>query len=401
MDKTAGRWGYDAAVYSPVTREGEVELARRFEEGEFLILEALLVSGIDARAVLLGGETDIDDREDRDDIDDSEGQRGLTPHRFEAVSAYVACLEHVKCSDLPRAERRRLLRPLISHWDLTRKLLKAWRERRIAGEASIADARLRVGIAMSEGARQELLLANLPIVARNAKKFLGRGLAFHDLMQEGYIGLMRAIEKFDYRLGHRFVVYAAWWIRATMWKALADAKEIRIPLHVVEMRRKIQLERSRLTERDGTGPDAALIATHLGITKETLSRIADVVKQPVSLEQPREAGDRQGLPIGATIADTSLPPPDEVAAINEISKRAMQMLDRLKPREQEMIRLRFGIGTARDHTLQEVGDRFGLSRERVRQIERAALKKLRIACEEATEGTGRAKAFSTDERLTS
>ena len=369
-------------VRAPLTREGEVELARQFEKGETLILEALVSSGIDARAALLGALSETE----RSDTTEPQPSLELTPRRLEVVTWYVEQLERAEREALSRGERKRVLRHLVQHRDLARKLLAAFRELAVSGKIPHrTDPRIRLGLSLSDAAREELIRANIGIVTRVARKYLGRGLSLQDLMQEGYIGLLRAIEKFDYRRGHRFVTYAAWWIRSLITRALENtSREIRVPSYVVAMHRKVSISRDRLIESQGDSPEDEVLARFLEISEEDVDRYANIIRQPLSLELPRNRGGEGDRTLGGTVADNQSPLPDEIAADREMAGRLRQMLKRLKPREQEMIRLRFGIGKSRDHTLQEVGDRFGLSRERVRQIERAALKKLRQACERGT-----------------
>ncbi len=379
MDRALDFAIHGLPVYTPLTREGEVELARRFEQGEILVLDGILATGIDARAVLIGERSEQGDSNAKD----AALSPVLTPHRLEVVTEYVVQIERARREGISRKERAALLRPLVPHRSLTRRLLEAKRASERSREMPRwLDPRVRLGLARSEAAREGLLRANLGIVTRISRKYLGRGLSLQDLMQEGTIGLMRAIEKFDYRLGHRFVTYAAWWIRSVITRALADTSmEIRVPSYVVEMQRKMSIARGRLTEVSGDYPAETALARYLEVPEESLDRFSNVVKQPISLELPRDRGGDSDRTLGSIVADSESPLPDEIVASGEIADRVVRMLDTLRPREKELIRLRFGIGDGRDHTLQELGDRFGLSRERVRQIEVAALKKLKRAYE--------------------
>jgi RNA polymerase primary sigma factor len=361
-----------------MTREGEVELARQIERGETILLEALVDSGMDARAALLG---DASAPDEEDASGEGAPAARLTPGRFEAAKRYVEQFEQASAEGLSQTERQNLLRPLVQRRELTRRLLAA-----SPGLAvNRPDGRIRLGIALSDAGRDELIRANLGIVIRIARKYVGRGLSLHDLIQEGNIGLMRAIDKFDFRRGHRFVTYAAWWVRSTMTRALADtAREIRVPSYVVEMQRRLAAAKERLTEIRGDVPEDEELARYLDISEESVSRFSSIVKEPMSLDVSRDQGDDgNDRTLGSLLADTETPMPEEIVANNEMTVQVLRMLKRLKPREREMIRLRFGIGKKRDYTLQEVGSRFGLSRERVRQIERAVLGKLRQEYERA------------------
>jgi RNA polymerase primary sigma factor len=342
-----------------------------------LILEGLVSSGIDARTVLLGIRPDPDNS-----TTTFPSSEELTPHRLEVVTRYVEQIERVEQEALFGRARKEVLRSLVQHRDLTRTLLAALKKLIVSGESRLKiDPRIRIGLAESEAAREELLLSNVGIVIRIARGYMGRGLSLDDLRQEGYIGLMRAIEKFDFRLGFRFVTYAAWWIRSYIARALDDtALEIRVPSYAILMQRKVRVAGDLLFEVSGDYPADEILARYLGIPEESVEVFSNVVKQPLSLELSRDRGRNNDNTLASTVADTQSPLPDEIVADGETAGRIEKLLKKLRPREQEMIRLRFGIGKNRDHTLQEVGDRFGLSRERVRQIEQEALNKLRYAC---------------------
>ena len=373
MATSAELSGHGRRRSGPITREGEVELARRFERGEILVLEAIVASGLDIRAALLSDTVS----EETETVPHST----LTPGRREIVSAYVDRLEAMSQNTYSRRERIPALRPLIEHRELTRSLVSSVIRAKTRGEPKVRlDPRLRVGLAWSDAARDELVRSNHGIVAHISRKFLRRGLSEQDLMQEGYIGLLRAIDKFDYRLGHRFFVYAAWWIRSRITRAIAyNGMTIRVPSHVLETQRKLKVAKRALHIGDGSIDDEQRLARFLDISEERVHECLNVVSQPMSFEMKRDPVGDSDLTIGGAIADTNARPPDDVVADKEAAYRVLSLMTKLKPREQEILRLRFGIGTNQDHTLQELGDRYGVSRERARQIERAALEKLKTA----------------------
>lgn len=223
-------------------------------------------------------------------------------------------------------------------------------------------------------ARAEMIRANLRLVVSIAKEYMNKGLSFLDLLQEGNLGLMRAIEKYDYRRGYKFGTYASWWIRQSITRALSDKpRTIRIPSHLSEMRRKISKSFHEFVKTQGREPDPEEIFSDMGINPASAQRILDLIKQPISLETPVgedskledfiEDGESTGLEVLIECIDQA--------------RNAHHLLSLLRPREREILRLRFGIGEPTSYTLREVGQRFGISRERVRQIERKALKQLR------------------------
>ncbi len=236
-------------------------------------------------------------------------------------------------------------------------------------EIGSAEAQVREG-------KQHLIQANLRLVVSIAKKHTNRGLPLLDLVQEGNIGLMRAVDKFEYQRGFKFSTYATWWIRQAMTRAIADqARTIRIPVHMVETINKLVRISRELVQETGREPTAAELAARVELPVDKVQKVLKVVKQPVSLETP--IGEEEDSTLGDFIEDPHMPqPPDAVMSVR-LKDQTERALASLTPREEKVLRLRFGVGETRDLTLEEVGQQFAVTRERIRQIEAKALRKLR------------------------
>lgn len=348
------------------------------------ILIALVAAGVkiyeDKDDIPEPGGHDLSDEEDDEDIgfefstltdltddDHSFDLSGISSD--DTVGLYLKEMAQVPL--LTTEEEVELARRLEEGYRAAEKLEKA------NGNLS-AEQREQLRLIVSDGlaAREHLIKANTRLVVSIAKKYIGRGVPFLDLIQEGNLGLMKAVEKFDFRRGFRFSTYATWWIRQTITRAIADqGRTIRVPVHMSDRIRRLYKAARQLEQTNGRKPTPEEIADVLDLEPRKVQWMLRVSWQPLSLEHP--VGEEEDSELGSFIEDDTTPTPTESVQDHLLREKVEELLSTLTPREARILRLRFGLQNGRSYTLEEVGQKFGLTRERIRQIEGKALRRLR------------------------
>ena len=374
-------------------KKGKLESAELMESLDDLNLESDQMDQVyDSLEVLnidISSDEDIlpdaaDDEPADDEIADVEEEELVDPNslvnNFSIDDPVRMYLKEIGKVPLLSPDEEIVLAQAMSTGNEAKKKLADAEKRRKAGEEvemTVPEAAaLRKQVYQGETAKQKLAEANLRLVVSIAKRYVGRGMLFLDLIQEGNLGLIKAVEKFDYTKGYKFSTYATWWIRQAITRAIADqARTIRIPVHMVETINKVIRVSRQLLQELGHDPSPAEISKEMNMPVEKVREILKIAQEPVSLETP--IGEEEDSHLGDFIPDEGASEPSEAASFTLLKEQLMDVLSTLTPREEKVLKLRFGIEDGRTRTLEEVGKEFNVTRERIRQIEAKALRKLR------------------------
>ena len=375
-------------LFAKGKRAGKVDASELMETLDELTLNPEQIDQIYDSLEQLSIEVGSADAADSDDSDDEppmealaevEEEELIDPNELvdsfsidDPVRMYLK--EIGKVSLLSADEEITLASEMTAGMEAAQKLAQA-----DAGEIKLTKAErtnLKAVVAKGEESKQKLAEANLRLVVSIAKRYVGRGMLFLDLIQEGNLGLIKAVEKFDYTKGYKFSTYATWWIRQAITRAIADqARTIRIPVHMVETINKVIRVSRQLLQELGHDPSPEEISAEMGMSVEKVREILKIAQEPVSLETP--IGEEEDSHLGDFIPDEGASEPSEAASFTLLQEQLVDVLSTLTPREEKVLKLRFGIEDGRPRTLEEVGKEFNVTRERIRQIEAKALRKLR------------------------
>jgi RNA polymerase primary sigma factor len=335
-------------------------------EGLFLMLEGAGVDIYEDEAEVPDETKKLDDLDGDEDRDGSFDLSGVSSD--DTVGLYLKEMARVPL--LTHEEEVELAMRLEAGKGAQRK------QNRLNGKNSARLVELEFLVEDGKAAREHLIKANTRLVVSIAKRYMGRGVPFLDLIQEGNLGLMKAVEKFDYRRGYRFSTYATWWIRQTITRAIADqGRTIRVPVHMTDRIRRLYRTARELEQERGRKPTPEEIAERMDLEPRKVQWMLKVSWRPLSLERP--VGEEEDSELGSFIEDDNSPTPTQSANDSLLREKVEEMLSTLTPREARILRLRFGLQNGRSYTLEEVGEKFGLTRERIRQIEGRALRRLR------------------------